>query len=202
MLSLKRSYSVALAVIFGLLTLIGLVAVPSLADIILGWAALLATVALVLGVLNLFRIHGRRAADGNFYSGVLVLSMLVVFGLALTDAFNLTTGGVTAIFTWIQIPLEAAMSSLLAFFLVLAGARLLQHKRNGWSILFLASALFFAIVQAPLPTGIQEIVEPIRSIISTVLVTAGVRGLLLGVAIGVILLSLRVLVGLERPYSQ
>jgi hypothetical protein len=42
----------------------------------------------------------------------------------------------------------------------------------------------------------------VRQVIDSLFVTAGMRGLLIGVAIGTIMLSLRVLVGLERPYNK
>jgi hypothetical protein len=42
----------------------------------------------------------------------------------------------------------------------------------------------------------------LRNLINDLLVTAGLRGLLIGVALGTITLSLRILVGSERPYSE
>lgn len=199
---LKRGIPVAIAVIVGLATLLGLLVFPPLSDLILGWAALLATAALILGILNLLHVHLRRVAGGNLYSLILVLSMLGVFGLAVTDALGITTGGVDFVFAYVQAPLEAALASLLAFFLLFAGVRLLQQQRTIWSILFLLTAVLVLLSQSPLPAVLSDILAPIHSFISNVLVLAGMRGLLLGIALGTITLSLRLLAGLERPYSS
>lgn len=202
MILFRRGIPVTIAVTIGLATLLGLLLYPALSDLILGWAAFLAGAALILGILNLLGIHLRRTAEGNVYSLILVLSMVTVFSLAVTDALEITDGGVGLIFLYVQAPLEAALASLLAFFLLFAGVRLLQHQRNIWSGLFLLTAVLVLLSQSPLPTALRVVVAPIASFIDDVLVVAGMRGLLLGVALGTITLSLRLLAGIERPYSS
>jgi hypothetical protein len=197
----KRGLPLTLAILFGLSVLVGMLALPPLADMLLNWAAFVAAAALILGILNLLAVHLGRARGGNGYSVLLVLSMLAMFTLTITDTMGLTDNSVEAVFNQLQAPLEAALASLVAFFLLFAGVRLLQ-RRNIWSVLLLLSALFFLITQAPLPAAIGDLLSPIRTLADTVLVTAGVRGLLLGVALGILLLSLRLLSGLERPYSS
>lgn len=198
----RRGIPTIITILFGLVTLIGLLAAPAVSDVVLGWATFLAAVALVLGVFNLLAIHLRRAAGGSGYSLLLVLSMLAVFALAVTDALGLTVGGVDVVFFQVQAPLEAALASLLAFFLLFAGVRLLQGRRNMWTVLFLLAALFFLVSQSAWPAALTEVLSPVRRIVDVVLVTAGMRGLLLGVALGAITLSVRLLAGLERPYSS
>ena len=195
---LKRGLPTAIAVIAGLATLAGLLVFPDLSTLLLEWAAFLAAVALVAGILNLLAIHLRRTAGRNIYSLVLILGMLLVFGLAVTDALGLTEDGVGTVFNTVQVPLEAA----LAFFLLFGGIRLWQRQRSGWAFLFLLAILFFLVSQSPLPASVEELVSPVRSFIYDVLVTPGVRGLLLGISLGIITLSLRLLAGLERPYSS
>jgi hypothetical protein len=199
---LKRGLPPVVAVVAGLATLVGLLFLPDIGNLLLEWAAFLATVALLLGILNLLAIHLRRMVKGNLYSLVLVIAMLAVFILAATDALGLTAGGVQQAFTLIQVPLEAALGSLLAFFLLFAAIRLWQHQRSGWSILFLLTVLVLLVSQSPLPAAVETVLEPVRSFIYRVVVTAGVRGFLMGVALATITLSLRLLVGLERPYSS
>lgn len=199
---LKRGVPLTFAVLFGLATLAGLLVFPPLSDMILSWAAFLAAVALILGLVNLLTVHGKRALDRNPYSAVLVLSIVAVLALAVTDALDITTAGVEMAFNVIQVPLEAALASLLAFFLLFAGVRMLAHRLNWQSGLFVISALFFLVTRGPLPQRVAEAVQPVRAFADSVLVTAGMRGLLLGVALGVITLSLRLLSGLERPYSS
>jgi hypothetical protein len=199
---LKRGIPMTVAVVTGLATLVGLLLIPELGNLLLEWAAFLAAVALLLGILNLLSIHLRRSAKGNIYSLVLVVAMLAIFGLALTDALGVTEGGVNEAFMLVQVPLEAALASLLAFFLLFAGIRLWQRQRSGWSVLFLITVLLLLISQSPLPAAVERLVEPVRTFIYAVVVTAGVRGFLLGVALATIILSLRLLAGLERPYSS
>jgi hypothetical protein len=48
-------------------------------------------------------------------------------------------------------------------------------------------------------------VQPVNQVVEfvqNVVVTAGLRGLLIGVALGTLLLSLRLLMGVERPYNK
>jgi hypothetical protein len=199
---LQRGLPTTIAVVAGLATLAGLLLFPDLGSRLLEWAAFLAAVALVLGILNLLAVHLRRTVKGNIYSLVLVIAMLAVFALALTDALGVTSGAVEQAFILIQVPLEAALASLLAFFLLFAGIRLWQRQRSGWSVLFLLTVLVLLLIQSPLPATVETLVEPIRTFIYAVVVTAGVRGFLLGVALATIILSIRLLAGLERPYSS
>lgn len=198
----RRGIPAIITILFGLGALIGLLVVPAIGDLLLGWATFLAAVALVLGIFNLLAVHLRRTVGGSGYSLLLVLSMVAVFALAITDAVGLTENGVSTVFFQVQAPLEAALASLLAFFLLFAGVRLLRQQRNLWSGLFLLAALFFLVSQSAWPAALTDLLSPVRQVVDVVLVTAGMRGLLLGVALGVITLSVRLLAGLERPYNS
>lgn len=202
MLILKRGIPVILAVGVGLFVFVSLLFAPALADLLLDWAGFLAAAALLLGILNLLSVHLRRSAKGNIYSIILVLSVLAVFGLAITDALGQTVQGVQTIFELVQIPLEAALASLLAFFLLFAGVRMMQDRRNGGTVLFLLSALFFLLTQGLWAETFWSWLIPVRDWIEAVIVVAGMRGLLLGIALGTITLAVRLLVGIERPYSS
>jgi hypothetical protein len=210
-MSVKRHLLFAVACVSGLLTLIALLlGITSVSELLTNWASFLATIALLLGVLNLFAVHLERLlSQRSGYSGVLIAGMLVVFGLAITDsdAVGLTENGLSSVFEWVQSPLEAALASLLAFFLLIAGYRLLQRRRNVWSILFAATALFMLlgnalIVSGLVPAELGELIDEARTVVNEIVVTAGMRGILIGVALGTIMISLRLLIGLERPYGQ
>ena len=198
---------VAIAISFGILTLLGLLfSLSNLTDAFLSWATFLAAVALLLGVVNLFSVHiSRMLVERSLYSGVLAISLLVTIALGVTDGMGITNGSLDFIFKWIQAPLEAALASLLAFFLLFTGVRLLKERRTIWSILFLVTAvtlLLLASLSALLPPSIQSTLTIIEGLIQGLFVMAAVRGVLIGVAIGVVLLSLRVLIGVERPYNK
>ena len=191
-----------LAIAFGALALLGILLVPSLGVTLTAWASFLAAVALLLGVVNLLSVHFRRLGGGNAYSAVLIIGMGLVFVLAITDWLDVTDGGVSAIFNYVQAPLEAAMASMLVFFLIFSGFRLLQKQRNWWSLLFIVTAIILLLSQTTLPSFLSDIFTWVGDVISKLFVNAGMRGLLIGVSLGVIVISLRILTGSERPYDK
>ncbi|MCA9969016.1 MAG: hypothetical protein KC425_02315 [Anaerolineales bacterium] len=205
---LKRSIPVAIAVAIGLLTFLSLLLdLPTVSNLLLHWAAFLVAVALLLGILNLFAVHTGRLLKGNVYSGVLVLSMLAVFALAVTDQMGITTNGVDRLFETIQVPLEQALAALLAFFLLFAGFTMLQRQRTLGAALFLLTVILMLLSTVLInnrlaPESISMLFARIRQTIQVVFVTAGMRGVLLGVALGTVMLSLRLLMGAERPYNK
>jgi hypothetical protein len=207
-MKLKQSIPVFIALFFGLLTLIALLFnVNNLSAIILGWVSFLAAIALILGVLNLLLVHlNRLFKERSLYSGVLVLGLLGVFGAAVLDDLS-GSSNVELLFAWVQAPLEAALASLLAIFLLLAGVQLLKRQRTALAVLFGVSAIVMLLGQALLvssllPTPLRQPVSQIYGFVQDVVVTAGIRGLLIGVALGTLLLSLRLLLGVERPYNK
>lgn len=211
---LKRSLPLAVTIATGLLTLLALLfQLPPLYDLLLGWASFLAAVALVLGVLNLFSVHLTRtfrpSDSSRLYSAVLVLSMVLVFALALTDARQITRSGVVTVFTWVQAPLEASFAALLALVLLFSGFQLLKRQRTLGALLFLTTAVFTLLyhllasnlIRQPLPPLLHTLLLQLGDWLENIVVTAGMRGLLIGVALGTITLSLRILAGWERPYQ-
>ena len=209
MQTIKRGLPLAIAIAFGLLTLVGLMLpLPALTDLILGWVGFLAAVALVLGVLNLLAVHVQRAtSENNLYSAVLILSILAVFGLAVTDALSITDNGVASAFDWIQVPLETALASLMAFFLLFLGFHMLKSQRSAGAILFwlTATLVLFSnvfIATALVPASIRNVFLQIQTIINDIIVIAGVRGLLIGIALGTITMSVRILLGFDQPYNK
>ncbi len=208
---IKRGVPVFIAILLGILTLLGLVVpLPEVNRIVLNWASFIAAAALLLGILNLFGVHSQRLfKERNLYSGVLVLSMLTVFALAITDlpGIALTKNGVDTVFTWVQAPLESALAALLAFILLITGFQMLRNRRNGHAFLFLITAMLVMLanvlaVLTLVPAPIRNIVEQFRRLLEEVVVTAGMRGILLGIALGTITLSIRLLLGMERPYNK
>ena len=207
-MKLKQSIPVFIAVFFGLVTLIALLFnVGGVSTVILGWASFLVAVALVLGALNLLTVHLTRLfRERNLYSGVLVVGMLLVFAAAVLDNMR-GSNNVAQLFNLVQAPLEAALASLLAIFLLLAGVQMLKRQRTRWAFLFSLTAIVMLLSQALLnsrllPAGLRQPVSQIYEFIQNVVVTSGMRGLLIGVALGTLLLSLRLLMGVERPYNK
>jgi hypothetical protein len=199
---LKRGIPVTIAVLVGLVTLGTVLFVPSIADILLNWAGFMAAAALLMGIVNLLAVHVRRGRQGNAYSIVLVLAIVAVFALAVTDGIGLTQQGVTTVFNLVQVPLEAALASLVAFFLLFAAVRMMRHHAGWAAIIFLISTLFFLATQLPAVGPLASWLTPVRAWVDAIIVLSGMRGLLIGIGLGVVTLSVRLLVGFERPYSS
>jgi hypothetical protein len=102
------------------------------------------------------------------------------------------------IFTWIIAPLQAATGALLPFVLTFAAFRMLRLKRQRGAFIFLFSALIVLIGQLPLPdlgTGLQDL----RAAWLSWLAIPGLRAVLIGVALGISMSALRLIMGIDRP---
>jgi hypothetical protein len=203
---MKQIIPFVIAIATGLLTLIGLLTGAAAVNLILEGAAFLAALALLLGIINLFAVHAHRLfAKRNIYSLFLLAGMIIVLFLGFNEGNQAI--GLAEAFNWVQRPLEAALASLLAFFLVGAILRMARQRsdKDTWLFLFTVILVLLTSALASLrfvPDNVSTIATQVRQVIDSLFVTAGMRGLLIGVAIGTIMLSLRVLVGLERPYNK
>jgi hypothetical protein len=182
--------------------------------VFLEWTTILVAVALIAGVVNLFQVHwrkftaplpansgptGERRGAAGIYSLVLVvalsLTLLVVGWFGPTHPYSLW------IFNNIQLPVETSLMAILAVVLIYAGVRLLGRRLSRFSILFLATAVIVLLVSGPLFAIDVPGLAELRSWIARVPAAAGARGLILGVALGIVATGLRVLAGVDRPYE-
>jgi hypothetical protein len=90
------------------------------------------------------------------------------------------------------------MWGLLAFYLASASFRALRD-RNLESLLLLVSAILLMLLSAPIG-GLIPGVTNVANWVQNVPNTAGMRGILLGTALGAIGLSIRTLLGYEKGY--
>ena len=110
-------------------------------------------------------------------------------------------------FQWVQLPLEAALASLLAFFLLFAGFSLLKRRPTIGSLLFVLAAVTVLLSSslqqmAVLPDSIGRLFGQLERVLQDVIVLAGMRGLLIGIALGTLTFGIRILAGMERPYNK
>ncbi len=200
-----RILSAAIAIAIGLLVLAGYF-VPALAGMqaeLLNWAMILAGMTVLLGVFNLVSVHGNKIAQrekGRGYSALLIISLLAtfVFGLLLGPdhpAMQLLVNGVV-------LPVEASLMAILSVTLLYAAIRLLHYRLDVMSIVFLVTALLILLGSASLPFGeIPFVGATLRPWIIQVGALGGARGILIGVALGMLTTGLRVLLALDRPYG-
>ena len=163
------------------------------------WTIILTGFAVLLGLVNLLQVHlsriFRRTEPNTGYSIIVLLTAAVVFFVGLL--FGLPSAQMDWLFNNMYVPLQGAFFALVAFFLATAAYRALR-ARSIETTLMLVAALIVFLGQTPLLSGLSQLKEWVLNVPST----AGARGILLGVAIGTIATGLRLIVGLDRPYSE
>jgi hypothetical protein len=199
----RAPFSTAIAIGFGFLVLLGLF-VPDLADLrnrILNWVVLLAAMALLLGLANLFQVHWQRIRNEKaIYSFVLLAAMAATFAITLLQS---STGGLANwIFNYLLVPVETSLMAVLAISLTLAAARVMQQRTDLMNIVFIATLLILLVSAGPLfGVELPYFTRILGPYVNNVLATGAMRGLLIGVALGTITTGLRILIGADRPYG-
>ncbi len=194
-----------LAVAAGLIVLVGyfVPAVAPFQSIVLNWSIILTAVAAIVGVFNLVLVHGNKIAQrekGRTYSAILLICLLGTFVIGLILGPDHV--GMRLLVNAVIVPVEATLMALLAVTLVYASIRILRHRANVMSIVFLIAALLMLIASATVPLGqITFLNNDVRPWLQHVAALGGARGILLGVALGTLMTGLRVLFGAERPYG-
>ncbi|MFC2037852.1 hypothetical protein ACFLYD_07825 [Chloroflexota bacterium] len=207
---LKRALPAIVAILIGVIVLAAVFNPYPLLELVAAYlidvAIILAAFALFLGLINVLRVHIRRIRErgpARFFSFVLLAGMLIVLVLGLPSFPNQPSGpaqpAVRWIFEYIQMPIQASFSALLVFFLVTAAYRALR-VRNAESTVMCVVALLVLIGQVSV--GLVPVLPELKDWILDVPTVAGVRGILLGVALGTVLTGIRLLMGVERPYSD
>lgn len=201
---LRAPIATAVAIAVGFLVLAS-VLIPGLEDVrtrILNWAILLAAVALMLGLVNLFSVHflKLRNRDRPLYSAVLLVGMLATFAITLWEGSRAELP--VWIFSNIQFPVETSLMAVLAVSLTLAAARLMQQRTDLMSIVFVVTLLVLLVSSGPLfGLEIPFFTRTVGAYISNFISVGVMRGLLIGVALGTVATGLRVLIGADRPYG-
>jgi hypothetical protein len=198
----KRSVATAIAIGVGLLVLLDFFIqnafIWTLKFVFVRWAIIVAAFAIVLGFFNVLIVHLNkilRFKQGWFYSIFLVLTMMIVLILGLIEG---PQGSLTSrIFQYVLFPLQATIFSLLAFFVASAAYR--AFRLRSWeSALLVITGVIVLLGQVPLWKALTTLKEWILGVPSM----ASARGILLGVALGTVATGLRVLLGIDRPYSE
>lgn len=173
-------------------------------DVLVEWAVIVAAFAFLLGIFNILRVHGGRIGhrrQGWPYSLVLLLVLVVAWipplvpvGIPGQETLD------RAVFDYVISPVSASLAALVVFTLALAAFRLLRVRRGAGAVLFLLTVAVVLLGSVPF-IGLEWLAG-IRDWIINVPGMAGMRGLLLGVALGTVITALRVLVVSERPHSE
>lgn len=183
------------------------------------WISIVQAFAVWLGVLNLVQISGdkiKRKSDGWQYALIIIVSLVVMLIIGMLDGFSgITSDPPTSFrdtgtnFDWIFVniytPLTSTMFAMLAFFVASASYRAFR-ARNLQATLLLVAAFFVMGGRVPL---FDFIISPFTDAtyfsdfaewIMTYPNTAGQRAIMIGIALGIMSSSLRIILGIERSH--
>lgn len=184
------------------------------------WFDIIAVFAFLLGGGSLVRVHTDRITRNHpdkWFSVVTLGGFLITLGIGLLKIGGDPglKGNYLAPGTWFKFiydavftPLSATMFSLLAFFVASASYRAFRAKTREATIL-LVSAFIILVGRTPLgyyltfwlPEPLQFLHIPTLSAwILAIPNLAGQRAIMIGIALGIIATSLKLILGIERSY--
>ena len=205
MVFFKKKFPLVLAFVMGVIMFVQFF-VPSYKSHMLlkgvnDWIIIIGAFALVLGVGSLIRRHTaqiKRKSKDAFFSYVTLISLFIT-------AFVGVFGGVQqyTVLDWIynnvQVPLDATMFSLLAFFVASAAYRAFRARNLG-AILLLVSAAIVMLGRVPVGDFISPYLPKFALWILNIPNMAAQRGMMIGIALGVVATSVKIILGIERAY--
>ena len=164
------------------------------------WALIISPFALILATITLIRTHLtriRRRTEHWQYS------LIVFAGLITMVVIGLPYGPQHPWFEWlfnnIQVPMDATMFSLLAFFIASAAYRAFR-ARTFEATLLLVTAIIVMIGNVPVGDLMWSEASSLKQWILNNPNLSARRGIILGVSLGVISQSIRIILGVERSY--
>ena len=183
------------------------------------WFGIIGAFAIWLGALNLLRISLVklfRRRPGYPYAVLIIISFLTVLffgfydgfkGLMAQPVYSFDDQGTTFnwLYTWVYSALSATMFALLAFFVASASYRAFR-ARNVEATLLLLAAFFVMLGRVPegdLLTGWLPDAYKMSEWANWIMAVpnmAGQRAIMIGIALGLVSTSLRIILGLERSY--
>lgn len=218
MLIFKKYIPLAIVTIVGLLTLatyyVPVKASSTYLETLNQWEVIVAGFAFLLGLISLLMTHWKKIAkheDGWGYSIFVFIGFLGVVIPGIISGGKQTDDGVqTALgwaFNYLYNPLAATMFAVLAFYIVSTAFRSFRIKSAQAFVLFIAA---FVLILGNVPLGqmiwdgllgwtklgIGDIIQWIMQVPSV----AAKRGIMIGITIGAVVTSLKIIFGIERQY--
>lgn len=183
------------------------------------WFGIIAAFAIWLGALNLMKISAikiLRKRPDRIYAALIIVSFLIMVffgfyegykGLYADPQYSYRDAGTgfNWMYEYVYSALSATMFALLAFFVASASYRAFR-ARNLEATLLLIAAFLVMLGRVPvgdlltswMPTGFT--MSDWANWIMSVPNTAGQRAIMIGIALGLVSTSLRIILGLERSY--
>jgi len=200
---MRRQIPIILAFVFGFFMLVQFF-VPALTgayETVVDWTQTIFIFTLLVGVAGMLKYHAEKVSRRDAGYGYNVVTLVGVAVMALAGLIG--GRGEATLFSWIfdymQAPMQATVFSLLAFFVASAAYRGFR-VRNVESTLLLLAAILVMVGRVPLGDYISPYFPKIANWILNVPSMTARRGIFVGIGLGTIATSLRVILGIERTY--
>lgn len=177
------------------------------------WFQVLQAFAIWLGALNLLKVSIGRSLDSRshdrWYGWVVLGGFLLIFviGMFFSGGRQFQQAGTRFDFLYVNMytPLSSTMFALLAFYVASAAYRAFRARTREATLLLVAA---FIVMLGRVPLGDQMVAfipEGFRfsdaaDWIMDYPQIAGQRAIMIGIALGIVSASLRLILGLERSY--
>ena len=166
-----------------------------------GWGTIMVSLAAVTGLINLLRLHGRWIKDRR--PGQWPYSILLIFEIFLFMVVGFATGIGSPnwqwLYTYVWGPLQPIYMVVWFFSYVGAYFRVIR-VRNTEAACLVVAAVLVMLGNAPVGGTIWSGIPDIRNWLVTMWASSGFRALNIGVAIGAVATSIRILMGIERRW--
>ncbi len=181
---------------------------------------IIAVFAFFLGGGNLVRVHISKLRRRKKDYGYSIITLVGFFFMLIVGLFKIgNPGGIAAsvtaegsifqtTFTTVLIPLQSTMYALLAFFVASASYRAFRAK-NREATLLLVAAFIILLGRTPFGMMLTSWVPDSFSVLQVPNLAiwimnspnlAGQRAIIIGIGLGVVSMSLRLILGVERTY--
>ncbi|MFH2036858.1 MAG: hypothetical protein ABIJ45_10680 [Candidatus Zixiibacteriota bacterium] len=184
------------------------------------WFSIVAAFAIWLGALNLIKISLLKIFKQKkdiIHSALIIVTFVIMVAVGLNSGFygyfvspeeigyNSPGTGFSWLYDYVYSPLSSTMFALLAFFVASASYRAFR-ARNFEATLLLVAGFLVMLGRVPvgdmltswLPDGFR--LSQVANWIMNVPNAAGQRAIMIGIALGLVSTSLRIILGLERAY--
>ncbi len=201
---MKREGPILVAFLCGAIVLAGYFvnqkSVSDLASQIVRWRIVIAAFALALGGVNMLSLHGKKVAQkkSNWpYSLIFIVSFFAYFVLGVTK--SPTSAQYTYIWRNTYQPAASTMYSFTLFYMTSACWRAFRI-RNWQAGVMLAVGVIVLLGQVGLGAAISPAIPKISDWIVANPNAAAIRAITIGGSLGMVMMSIRVILGLERTY--
>ncbi len=165
---------------------------------VLDWKQVVFGITLILGVISLFLYHWRKIEhrdEGWGYSIVTIVGL--VFMIVAAAVFSSDRGPYKWMFDYVQSPMQSTMFALLAFYVASASYRAFRARSFHAALLLVAGVI---VMIGRVPLGEMIGLHHVSSWILDYPNLAAKRGVMIGVALGMVATAIKIIAGIERTY--